>query len=253
MWPDVSGDRVAYAKHRLTLPDPEDGLYHVYNIWVQQMLLEGSVGVISFVDVPASFWAWRHIEAAVANNVVRGYDDGMYRPSWSVTRDQMAVYIARALAGGDGNVPAGPPTASFLDVPNTGYGEDGTEPYWAYKYIEYCADPAQDVVKGYDDGTYRPLELVNRGQMAAYIGRALAGGDSFFASYTPTGGPTFPDVSDTGYGESGTEPYWAYKYVEYIADAGVTQGYPDGNYYPEVVVGRDQMAVYISRAFDFVD
>ncbi len=253
VWPDVSGDRVAYAKHRLTLPDPEDGLYHVYNIWVQQMLLEGSVGVISFVDVPASFWAWRHIEAAVANNVVRGYDDGMYRPSWSVTRDQMAVYIARALAGGDGNVPAGPPTASFLDVPNTGYGEDGTEPYWAYKYIEYCADPAQDVVKGYDDGTYRPLELVNRGQMAAYIGRALAGGDSFFASYTPTGGPTFPDVSDTGYGESGTEPYWAYKYVEYIADAGVTQGYPDGNYYPEVVVGRDQMAVYISRAFDFVD
>ena len=165
----------------------------------------------------------------------------------------MAVYVARAMAEGDGSVPPGPATATFSDVPNTGYGAGGTDPYWAYKYIEYCADPARDVVKGYEDGTYQPLVPVNRGQMAAYIGRAIAGGDSFFDSYTPLGGPSFPDVPDTGYGDLGTDPYWAYKYVEYIADAGVTQGYFDGNYHPEVVVSRDQMAVYISRAFDYVD
>jgi len=47
--------------------------------------------------------------------------------------------------------------------------------------------------------------------------------------------------------------FWAYKYVEYIADAEVTQGYPDGKYHPEVDVTRDQMAVYISRAFGYVD
>ncbi|HUU54125.1 MAG TPA: S8 family serine peptidase [Armatimonadota bacterium] len=256
-WPDVSGTWVAYAKHRLTLTrtDLLGNLvdYDVYNIWVQQMLYDGAVGVGTFTDVSASFWAWRHIEAAVASNVVRGYGDGTYQPLCTVTRDQMAVYIARALAGGDENVPDGPATASFSDVPNTGYGEDETEPYWAYKYVEYCAHPDQDVVKGYDDDTYRPLEPVNRGQMATYIGRALAGGDTFFDSYTPLGGPSFPDVLDTGYGDDGTEPYWAYKYIEYIADAEVTQGYPDGNYYPEVVVGRDQMAVYISRAFGYAD
>jgi len=39
--------------------------------------------------------------------------------------------------------------------------------------------------------------------------------------------------------------------VEYIADPerGVTQGYPDGRYHPEYPCTRDQMAVYVARAF----
>jgi hypothetical protein len=28
--------------------------------------------------------------------VVQGYEDGTYQPLWPVTRDQMAVYVARA-------------------------------------------------------------------------------------------------------------------------------------------------------------
>jgi hypothetical protein len=38
-------------------------------------------------------------------------------------------------------------------------------------------------------------------------------------------------------------------YVEYIAGQGVTHGYPDGSYHPEVTCTRDQMAVYVARAF----
>jgi hypothetical protein len=30
----------------------------------------------------------------------------------------------------------------------------------------------------------------------------------------------------------------------------VVQGYDDGYYHPEVMVTRDQMAVYVARAFD---
>jgi len=53
-------------------------------------------------------------------------------------------------------------------------------------------------------------------------------------------GTTFPDVTDT---------YWAYKHIEYCVENGVVQGYEDGLYHPEIVVTRDQMAVYIARAF----
>jgi hypothetical protein len=49
----------------------------------------------SFADVPTNYWAYKHIEYCEAHQIVNGYD-GDYRPESAVTRDQMAVYIARA-------------------------------------------------------------------------------------------------------------------------------------------------------------
>jgi hypothetical protein len=179
-----------------------------------------------FADVPTTYWAWSYIQGACNAGIVGGYPDGTYLPSLAVTRAQMAVFVARALAEGNANVPSGPPTATFTDVP-TGY--------WAFKYVEYCVD--QGVVQGYWDG-YHPEEPVNRAQMAVYIARAMAGGDAF----VPPGPETasFPDVP-TG--------YWAFKYVEYCKAQNVVGGYWDG-YHPDETVTRDQMAVYVCRAFD---
>ena len=189
-----------------------------------------------FSDVPFTgfgpfgsepFWAFYEIEACYRAGIVGGYDDGTYRPSLTVTRDQMAVFISRALTGGDSLVPTGPATATFSDVPIG---------YWAFKYVEYAVD--NGVVAGYEDGTYRPDDTVTRDQMAVFIARALVGGDA----YVPTGPPTayFADVPTD---------HWAFKYVEYILGEGVTGGYPDGTYRPEEAVTRDQMAVYVQRAF----
>ncbi|MCJ7750856.1 MAG: S-layer homology domain-containing protein, partial [Armatimonadetes bacterium] len=49
-----------------------------------------------FPDVPAGYWAGTAIQACQQHDVVQGYPDGYYRPTATVTRDQMAVYIARA-------------------------------------------------------------------------------------------------------------------------------------------------------------
>jgi hypothetical protein len=56
-------------------------------------------------------------------------------------------------------------------VPPTGCGDDGTEPFWAYKHIEYCGE--HGVVKGYDDGLYHPDWQVLRDQMAVYVAKAF--------------------------------------------------------------------------------
>jgi hypothetical protein len=183
-------------------------------------------GDAPFVDVMPYFWAYAAIKACADAGIVQGYWDFTYRPSEPVSRGQMAVYISRALADGDGNVPAGPPSPSFRDVPTD---------YWAYKYVEYAKE--HDVVQGYWDG-YRPAELVDRGQMAVYISRAVAGGDAGVPD--PGDSPTFPDVP---------ADFWAYKYVEYCQGVGIVNGYPDGHYRPEYIVTRDQMAVYVARAF----
>ncbi len=51
--------------------------------------------------------------------------------------------------------------------------------------------------------------------------------------------PTFSDISPTD---------WFYTYVQDIAKAGITTGYPDGTYKPSALVTRAQMATFIARA-----
>ncbi len=184
-----------------------------------------------FRDVPINHWAFAPIEACAEAGIVGGFDDGTYRPDLVVSRDQMAVYVARALAGGEDLVPTGPAQPTFSDVPAD---------HWAYRYIEYAV--ASGIVFGYDEGTYRPTVEVDRGQMAVYIARAIATptGEAGLVGYTPPGTPTFSDVP---------ADHWAYKYVEYVREQGVVQGYDDGTYRPETLCTRDQMAVYVARAF----
>ncbi len=165
--------------------------------------------VVGFPDAGPGHWACNYIVACYEGGIVNGYWDG-YHPDEVVNRAQMAVYMARAIAGDDGCVPDGPDTPTFSDV-NPGH--------WAYKYIEYCV--AQGIVNGYWDG-YHPDESVNRAQMAVCT-------------------PTFPDVPGD---------HWAYKYIEYCVAHDIVQGYPDGYYHPENVVTRAQMAVFVQRAFN---
>jgi hypothetical protein len=76
--------------------------------------------------------------------------------------------------------------------------------------------------------------------MAAFIARGLAGGETALSSYTPPEMASFPDVQPDA---------WMYRYVEYIKERAVVTGYDDGRYHPEVICTRDQMAVYLARAF----
>ncbi len=181
-----------------------------------------------FDDLDWDHWAYKDIETCYDSGIVSGYADGTYQPSLPVTRDQMAVYISRAMAGGDAAVPSGPAAAAFTDVPIS---------FWAFRYVEYAA--ARGVVQGYRDGSYQPAQAVDRGTMAVYVARAMAGGDSAVPDPGCTD-PVFPDVPCD---------FWSRKYIQYIQQAGVTTGYPDGLYHPECVVTRDLMAAYIARAF----
>jgi len=184
----------------------------------------GSLGD-PFPDVPPSHWAYRYIMACWNADIVQGYWNG-YHPDELVTRAQMAVYIARGIAGGEQLVPPGPAVATFTDVPTD---------YWAYKHVEYVHE--QGVVEGYWNG-YHPADTVDRAQMAVFCARARAGGDEYVPE-DPDGTAYFPDVPTD---------HWAYRYVEFCHDAGIVDGYWNG-YQPDGVVSRAQMAVFVQRTF----
>jgi hypothetical protein len=237
LWRGLSGIGGSTVRNTRLSPNPTDG-----SCWVADGRRAQFVHLVIpgwkpslFYDVPWYHWAFDYVGACFNANIVAGYTPTHYRPTWAVTRDQMAVYISRGLVApsGDAAIPPGPPEATFSDVPTD---------HWAFKWVEYAF--ANSIVGGYWDGTYRPTNPVDRGQMAVFIARAIVTphGDEGLVGYTPPETPTFSDVATD---------HWAYKYIEYIAQdsVAVSQGYGDGTYRPAVIVTRDQMAVYVQRAF----
>ena len=181
----------------------------------------------TFPDIRPEHWAFEEIEGCCAGGVVGGYLEGRYGPTEFITRDQMAVFIARALTGGEENVPEPTGEPTFPDVPAD---------YWAYKHIEYAH--AFGVVQGYTTGLYGPTVRLTRDQMAVFIARALCGGEDRVPN-PPCSEAPFEDVPCS---------YWARPHIQYILLEGVTQGYPDGGYHPKQTCTRAEMAVFMSRA-----
>jgi hypothetical protein len=189
----------------------------------------------AFYDVPDDHWAHAAINACLDAGIVRGFPDGFYRPGRSVTRAEMAVYIARALTGSDAAVPELTGPTRFPDIPAD---------YWAAKHIEYAAGAR--IVGGYPDGMYHGDWTITRGQMSVFIARSMVDptGEEGLADYVPPSTPTFPDVQTY---------FWAYAHIEYLVEHGGGSGYPDGLYRPTATCTRDQMAVYIARAFGLLE
>ncbi len=204
------------ADHSGWVPDTGNG-----------QLVHLAVPLSAFEDIPVGFWAQKEIDACAEAGIARGYADNSYGPNDVISRAQMAVFLARGLADGEEHIPTAPATATFTDV---------APDFWAYRHIEYIV--AQGVAQGFPDGSFAPTKVVDRAQMAVFVARALAHGDAGI----PAGSwlPSFPDVPTT---------FWAYKHIEYIHDREIVLGYPDNHYHPEWNCKRDQMAVFLAKAF----
>ena len=184
------------------------------------------VAVGRFVDVlnPANAWCAAQIQQLAGlcpKPIVGGYDPTHYAPATPVTRDQMAVFIVRATG-----LPTAPPSGKFVDVPPE---------FWASPQIEGMVTAG--LVGGYDPTHYLPAVVVRRDQMAMFIARGM-----LLSTTIPSGPPT-PTFVDVPISDI------AYNSVEYCKANHVVGGYDPTHYAPAVEVTRDQMAVFIYRAF----
>ncbi|WP_253905847.1 S-layer homology domain-containing protein, partial [Arthrobacter sp. H5] len=112
----------------------------------------------AFTDVGKDADFFAEITWLAAKRITTGYDDGTYRPFLPVNRDMMAAFLYR-LAG----APSFMKTVSFKDVRPS---------HVFYNEISWMASAG--ITTGYEDGTFRPYQPVNRDMMAAFLYR-LAG------------------------------------------------------------------------------
>ena len=94
------------------------------------------------------------------------------------------------------------------------------------------------VVKGYPDGTYKPLEPMNRAEACKIIVTTL--NPSLDLSYVPV----FHDLA--GY-------TWASSYIAYAAKAGIINGYGDNTFKPGSPVTLNEMIAMLVRALGYTD
>ena len=113
-----------------------------------------------FDDVGADDFAAAFIEQLAADGITGGCGGSSFCPSEGVTRDQMAVFLIRAV-NGSGYTPP-PAVGVFSDVPAN---------YWAAAWIEQLA--ALGITSGCGSGNYCPGDVVTRAQMAVFLVRAF--------------------------------------------------------------------------------
>lgn len=78
--------------------DPNGNLTrsHAAKILVLAYNLKGT-NPTEFVDVPKEYWAYDEISALAANNIAGGYEDGTFKPTINLSRQDFAVLLARYL------------------------------------------------------------------------------------------------------------------------------------------------------------
>ena len=107
----------------------------------------------SFPDV--SGWALTAVATLQNAGLVKGYEDGLFRPDRPITRAEFAMITIRL-------------GTNYQDIQSTFSDVSG---HWAEKEIGYAA--ANGWVKGYGDGTFKPDQLISRSEAVTMINRIL--------------------------------------------------------------------------------
>ena len=111
----------------------------------------------SFKDVPRDHPFYKEIEWMRARGITTGWSDGTFRPNDAVNRDAMAAFFYR-YAGSPAY--SAPSVSPFSDV------STGSQ---FYREIAWLAD--QRITTGWPDGSFRPVQPIERGAMAAFLHR----------------------------------------------------------------------------------
>ncbi|SHH08919.1 Listeria/Bacterioides repeat-containing protein, partial [Anaerosphaera aminiphila DSM 21120] len=146
---------------------------------------------------------------------IKGYEDGTFRPKENMTRAEVAAIFTRLKTNGaEPNVTS---NLAYSDVNSTD---------WYAKYVGYVTE--NNLMKGYEDGTFRPEEKITRAEFVTAIARynSLTSADNSFAD---------------------ANGHWAEGYIGAVTTKSWIKGYPDETFKPDNNISREEVVVIINR------
>ncbi|QAS53416.1 N-acetylmuramoyl-L-alanine amidase [Halobacillus litoralis] len=173
------------------------------------------VSASSIEGIPSAYE--NEITYLTGKSIIKGMPDGAFHGSDEVTREQAATMVGRAL-----DLDGEQRSTSFPDV---------NEGSFASGYIQSAVE--EGVIKGYPDGTYKPKEIMTRGEMAYLISNAF--------NLKETSDVSYKDVSNKNN---------VYHSVNLLTTAGISEGVPGGYFKPEKTITRTEFALFVARGMN---
>lgn len=169
----------------------------------------------------------RNVDCVAHLGIAEG-SGGRYLPAGTVTRGQMASFVARTLEAAGHQLPP-PQGQGFRDIDNSVHRDR----------IRQLARIG--VVEGRSQDRYEPGGTVSRAQMASYLVRAASWAHDHV--YRPVGDDAyFLDITGNVHSEAIRGGFELFLF----------EGRRPGEYVPDDAVRRDVMATFLARALDLV-
>ena len=198
----------------------------------------------SFSDVPRSQPFYKKIETMLHHGITSGCGPSLYCPDAAVPRDQMAIFIAKGLAGSGEYVPTTGSIPGLVFGSNYNCAPGGNSlfvdvaPTDSFcRHVHYLA--AQNVTLGCGNFRYCPTPAITRDAMASFLAKAIVapgGANAVPLSYgpDPSTGRSYSCAAGTpNVHFSDVPPSNAFcKHIHYLWAKGVVDGCSATKYCP---------------------
>lgn len=176
-----------------------------------------------FTDLGDVEWAQEAINHLASLGIINGMGDGTFAPNDNVTREQFAKMIVMCM----GYTVNDSATSSFSDVVA---GE------WYAPFVAAAAN--NNLITGFEDGTFGVGQNITRQDMAVIIYRALG-------SPNPSSTGSFSDDAEIG--------DYARLAVYSLVEIGIINGMGDGTFAPQATATRAQAAQMLNGFYNYIN
>ncbi|MFC1768370.1 S-layer homology domain-containing protein [Nanoarchaeota archaeon] len=161
--------------------------------------------------------------------ITKGCSSNKFCKNKELTRDQLAIFLLRALKGKD-----------YLPLPASGdIFNDVPVNHWAAPWIEEFSNLG--ITQGCDENNFCPSSKVTRSQMAIFLLRAIEG-----SNYSP------PSARSRSYNDVPTD-HWAFPWIEESSRRNIIEGCNANSFCPDRPVTRESMATLMRKTFGYLE
>jgi len=175
-----------------------------------------------FPDWAEASWAFRHMARMKFMNVMRGYEDGKFKPNGSISQAEALVMVIR-MRDAEAAAQALSDTMT-LEIP-------GVNRMWAWGYIQYALDHNWITLEDFS-----PSRAASRLWVAALLAKAFGEAAATEVQITAAVA-ALSDISELTTTEKG--------FIAVAFARGWIVGYPDGTFKPHKPITRAEMAALL--------